>query len=90
VIDDKAREENEKAFLYLFREHHNFLALTFKKNPIMKLVIASLFLAAPAMAFAPSASFGVNSALKMSTETETEKVRSHVSNSRNSKILTYK
>jgi hypothetical protein len=42
----------------------------------MKLTIASLFLAAPAMAFAPAGSFGINSALKMSTETSTdEKVR---------------
>jgi hypothetical protein len=40
----------------------------------MKLALASLFLAAPAMAFAPSAHFGASSALKMATET-TEKVR---------------
>jgi fructose-bisphosphate aldolase class II len=38
----------------------------------MKLALASLFLAAPAMAFAPSAHFGASSALKMATET-TEK-----------------
>lgn len=44
----------------------------------MKLALASLLFAAPAMAFAPSASFGVNSALKMSTETEQEKVRPRV------------
>mmetsp|Transcript_14862 Transcript_14862/g.18837 ORF Transcript_14862/g.18837 Transcript_14862/m.18837 type:complete len:404 (-) Transcript_14862:340-1551(-) len=36
----------------------------------MKLSLATLFFAAPAAAFAPSASFGVNSALKMSTEAE--------------------
>ena len=42
----------------------------------MKLALAPLFFAAPAMAFAPSASFGAMSALRMSTETETEeKVR---------------
>lgn len=41
----------------------------------MKLAIATLFFAAPAAAFAPSASFGANSALKMSTEAATEKVR---------------
>lgn len=41
----------------------------------MKLAIATLFFAAPAAAFTPSASFGVNSALKMSTEAATEKVR---------------
>jgi hypothetical protein len=40
----------------------------------MKLALTSLFLAAPAMAFAPSAHFGASSALKMATET-TEKVR---------------
>jgi len=40
----------------------------------MKLALASLAFAAPAMAFSPTASFGVkNTALKMSTETETEK-----------------
>jgi hypothetical protein len=43
----------------------------------MKLALASLFLAAPAMAFAPSAHYGASSALKMATET-TEKVRSLV------------
>jgi len=37
----------------------------------MKLSLATLIFAAPAAAFAPSASFGVNSALKMSTEAET-------------------
>lgn len=41
----------------------------------MKLALASLFFAAPAMAFAPVGSFGINSALKMSTETSEEKVR---------------
>lgn len=45
----------------------------------MKLALTTFFLAAgPAVAaFAPSASFGVNTALKMSTEAEaaTEKVR---------------
>jgi hypothetical protein len=41
----------------------------------MKLALATLFFAAPAAAFAPSASFGVNTALKMSTEAATEKVR---------------
>ena len=45
----------------------------------MKLALASLFFAAPAMAFAPTASFGVRSALKMSSETETEeKVRENL------------
>ena len=40
----------------------------------MKLALASLAFVAPAMAFSPTASFGVkNTALKMSTETETEK-----------------
>mmetsp|Transcript_24061 Transcript_24061/g.35810 ORF Transcript_24061/g.35810 Transcript_24061/m.35810 type:complete len:403 (+) Transcript_24061:123-1331(+) len=40
----------------------------------MKLALATLFFAAPAAAFAPSASFGVsNTALKMSTEAATEK-----------------
>merc|ERR1719487_229655 len=39
----------------------------------MKLSLATLFLAAPAEAFAPSASFSASSALKMSTEVETEK-----------------
>jgi fructose-bisphosphate aldolase class II len=38
----------------------------------MKLALASLFLAAPAMAFAPSAHFGSSTVLKMATET-TEK-----------------
>jgi hypothetical protein len=41
----------------------------------MKLALASLFFAAPAVAFAPARSFGVNTALKMSTETSEEKVR---------------
>ena len=41
----------------------------------MKLALATLFFAAPAAAFAPSASFGASSALKMSTEASTEKVR---------------
>ena len=42
----------------------------------MKLALASLLFAAPAMAFAPTGSFGVqNTALKMSTEAATEKVR---------------
>ena len=45
----------------------------------MKLSLATLIFAAPAAAFAPSASFGVNSALKMSTEAETaDKVRNLV------------
>jgi len=39
----------------------------------MKLAFATLFFAAPAAAFAPSASFGANTALKMSTEAATEK-----------------
>jgi len=39
----------------------------------MKLALATLFFAAPAAAFAPSASFGANTALKMSTEAATEK-----------------
>jgi len=39
----------------------------------MKLALATLFFAAPAMAFAPASSFGVNSALKMSTEVTEEK-----------------
>lgn len=39
----------------------------------MKLALATLFFAAPAAAFAPSASFGASSALKMSTEASTEK-----------------
>jgi len=39
----------------------------------MKLALASLVFAAPAMAFAPAGSFGVNSALRMSTETSEEK-----------------
>ena len=43
----------------------------------MKLALATLFFAAPAAAFAPSASFGVNTALKMSTEAATEKVRKY-------------
>ena len=41
----------------------------------MKLALTTLFLAAPAAAFAPSASFNVNTALQMSTEAATEKVR---------------
>jgi hypothetical protein len=42
----------------------------------MKLALTTLCLAVPAAAFAPTASFGVNSALKMSTEEATsEKVR---------------
>ena len=41
----------------------------------MKLSLATLLFAAPAAAFAPSATFGVNTALKMSTEAATEKVR---------------
>ena len=45
----------------------------------MKLALASLIFAAPAAAFAPTGSFGVqNTALKMSTEAATEKVRSIV------------
>ena len=40
----------------------------------MKLALATLFFAAPAAAFAPTASFGVNTALQMSTEAATEKV----------------
>jgi len=39
----------------------------------MKLSLATLFFAAPAAAFAPTASFGANTALKMSTEAATEK-----------------
>ncbi len=46
----------------------------------MKLSLATLFFAAPAAAFAPSASFGVNTALKMSTEAATEKVRNELQN----------
>ena len=46
----------------------------------MKLAIATtLSLAASAAAFAPSASFGVNTAMKMSTEeATTEKVRDYI------------
>jgi len=40
----------------------------------MKLSLATLAFAAPAAAFAPTNSFGVRSALKMSTETSEEKV----------------
>lgn len=39
----------------------------------MKLALTTLFIAAPAAAFAPYASFSVNSALQMSTEAATEK-----------------
>ena len=41
----------------------------------MKLALATLAFAAPAVAFAPTTSFGFRSALKMSTETSEEKVR---------------
>jgi len=41
----------------------------------MKLALATLVFAAPAFAFVPSGSFGVQTALKMSTETSKEKVR---------------
>jgi hypothetical protein len=41
----------------------------------MKLALATLVFAAPAYAFVPTGSFGVQSALKMSTETSEEKVR---------------
>ena len=41
----------------------------------MKLALATLLFAAPAVAFAPSSNFGVaNTALSMSTEAATEKV----------------
>ena len=46
----------------------------------MKLALATLLFAAPAAAFAPSSNFGVaNTALSMSTEAATEKVRSTLS-----------
>lgn len=44
----------------------------------MKLALATLVFAAPAYAFVPTGSFGVQSALKMSTETSEEKVRESV------------
>ena len=42
----------------------------------MKLALATIAFAASAQAFAPAASFGASSALKMSTETSEEKVSS--------------
>jgi hypothetical protein len=55
----------------------------------MKLAVASLFFAAPAMAFAPTASFGVRSALKMSAETETEEKVSEIFGKRTPTWKTY-
>lgn len=42
----------------------------------MKLALATIAFAASAQAFAPTASYGASSALKMSTETSEEKVSS--------------